>query len=117
VEVVGAVLDDGTSVGDEQAIGQVFANRAKDRDALKAVVDAFKDVLPARHGADALASLKERFTALVQRQESIPCRAALDAVQTFEGKTSSDEIDRSLRTYANFVSREYELAARHAQRR
>jgi hypothetical protein len=117
VEVVAAVLDDGTAVGDDQILASIFAKRVKDRDALRAVVDAFNEVLPARHGADALAALKERFAALVQREESIPCRAALDAVHAFERKTSADEIDRSLRGYADFVKREYDLAAKHAERR
>jgi hypothetical protein len=117
VEVVAAVLDDGTAVGEDQILASIFAKRIKERDALRAVVEAFNEVLPTRHGADALAALKQRLTALVQREESIPCRAALDAVQTFERKSSADEIDRSLRTYADFVKREYDLAARHSQRR
>ena len=58
VEVVAAVLADGTALGDEQAIAAIFAHRAKERDALKAVVDAFNDVLPARHGAEALTALR-----------------------------------------------------------
>ena len=28
----------------------IFANRVKERDALKTVVDAFNEVLPAKHG-------------------------------------------------------------------
>ena len=117
VDVVAAVLDDGTAVGDEQALAAIFAHRAKERDALGAVVEAFKDVLPARHGADALAALRERFAARVQRSDATPCRAALDAVQMYQQKTNADDIDRSLQTYAAFVQKEYDLAARHSQRR
>ena len=117
VEVIAAVLDDGTALGDAQVLGEIFAKRARERDALKAVADAFKDVLPARHGAEALAALKERFSALAQRDDSIPCRAALEAVQTFESKGTPDQIDQSLRTYADFVTKQYELAAKHAQRK
>ena len=117
VEVIAAVLDDGTALGDAQVLGEIFAKRARERDALKAVADAFKEVLPARHGAEALSALKERFTALAQRDDSIPCRAALEAVQTFESKGTPDQIDQSLRTYADFVTRQYELAAKHAQRK
>jgi len=116
VEVVAAVLADGTALGDEQAIAAIFAHRAKERDALKAVVDAFNDVLPARHGAEALTALRERFAALAQRDESIPCRAALEAVQTFQQKAGAEEIDNSLRTYAAFVQKEYALAERHSKR-
>jgi hypothetical protein len=117
VDVIAVVLDDGTAIGDEEALAQIFAKRVKERDALKAVADAFKEILPAKHGAEALAALKQRFSALVQRDDSIPCRAALDAVQTFEQKGPPDQIDQSLRTYADFVTRQYELAAKHAQRR
>ena len=84
---------------------------------MKAVADAFKEVLPASRGAEALAALEQRFTALVQRDNSIPCRAALDAVQTFKRQGAADQIDQSLRTYADFVTRQYELAAKHAQRK
>jgi hypothetical protein len=117
VEVIAAVLEDGTAIGDEEALASIFAKRAKERDALKAVADAFRDVLPATHGAEALASLRDRFAALVQRDDAVPCRAALAAVQAYQQKTNADEIDRALQQYASFVGREYDLAARHAKRR
>jgi hypothetical protein len=117
VEVIAAVLDDGTAVGEEQTLAAIFAKRAHERDALKAVVDVFADVLPAKHGADALAALRERFAALVQRDNAVPCRAALAAVQTYQQKINAEEIDRGLQTYASLVGREYDLAARHAERR
>jgi hypothetical protein len=117
VEAIAAVLDDGTGTGDEDALTAIFARRARERDALKAVVDAFADVLPATHGAEALTALRERFTALVQRDNSTPCRAALDAVQAYQQRTSAEQIDASLRSYADFVTREYELAARHSRRK
>lgn len=116
-EVIAAVMDDGTAVGEEAVLASIFATRAKERVALKAVVDAFTAVLPATHGADALAALKDRFAALVERDDTVPCRAALDAVQAYERKASADQIDTSLRTYADFVTREYKLAEKHAQRR
>jgi hypothetical protein len=117
VTVVAAVLDDGTAIGDEQALAPIFAKRAKERDGLKAVADAFADVLPATHGADAVAALKERFTALVQRDDSMPCRAALEAVESLQRGMPADQIDQSLQKYADFVMRQYELAAKHSQRR
>jgi hypothetical protein len=117
VDVIAAVLDDGTAVGDAHVLGEIFAKRAKERDALKAVADAFKEVLPARHGAEALAALSERFKTLAQRDDSIPCRAALEAVQTFQSKGTPDQIHQSLRTYAEFVTKQHELAAKHAQRK
>jgi hypothetical protein len=117
VEVIAAVLDDGTAVGDETAIAAIFAKRVKERDGLRAVVDAFNDVLPTARGAAALGALKERLTALAQREESIPCRAALEAVQTYEGRGGADQVDTSLRRYADFVTREYQVAVRHAERK
>jgi hypothetical protein len=116
-EIIAVVMDDGSASGDEQVIAPIFAKRARERDALKAVVDGFNEVLPARHGTEAVAALKERFAALAQRDESIPCRAALDAVQNIARKTNADEIDQSLRTYAELVKRQYDLAAKHATRR
>jgi len=117
VDVVAAVMDDGTAVGEEKALAAIFANRVKERDALKAVVDVFTAVLPEKRGAEALSALRERFTALVQQNDSVPCHAALGAVQAYERKAQAPEIDTSLRTYADFVNREYQLAAKHSQRR
>ena len=117
VDVVATVMDDGTAMGDEAALASIFANRVKERDALKAVVDVFAAVLPEKHGADALSALRERFTAMVQQNDTVPCHAALDAVQAYERKAQAPEIDTSLRTYADFVNREYQLAAKHSQRR
>ena len=117
VDVIAAVLDDGTAIGDAQVLGGIFAKRARERDALKAVADAFNEVLPARHGAEALAALSQRFKTLAQRDDSVPCRAALEAVQTFERKSTPDQIDQSLRSYADFVTKQYALAEKHAARR
>jgi hypothetical protein len=117
VDVVAAVLDDGTAVAEEKALAAIFANRVKERDALKAVVDVFNAVLPEKRGAEALSALRVRFTALVQQNDTVPCHAALDAVQAYERKAQAPEIDTSLRTYADFVNREYQLAAKHSQRR
>jgi hypothetical protein len=117
VDVVATVMDDGTAIGDEAALAAIFASRVKERDALKAVVDVFAAVLPEKHGADALSALRERFTVLVQQNDTVPCHAALDAVQAYERKAQAPEIDALLRTYADFVNREYQLAAKHSQRR
>jgi hypothetical protein len=117
VEVVATVLDDRTAIGDEEALRAIFANRMKERDALKSVVDAFNEVLPAMHGAEALSALRDRFRAIVAREDNVPCRAALDAVQAYQGKADAAQIDASLRTYADFVTREYQLAVKHSERK
>jgi hypothetical protein len=117
VEVLAVVMDDGTAIGDEATVASIFANRVKERDALKAVVDTFNAVLPAKHGAEALSALKDRFTALVEHHDSVPCHAALEAVQAYEKRAKPDQVDKSLQTYAEFVTREYQLAVKHSQRR
>lgn len=116
-EIIAVVLDDGTAIGEEQFLGPIFSKRAKERDALKSVVDAFDAVLPASHGAAAVEALRSRLTPLAQQSDALPCRAALDAVQSMAQKTDAADIDRSLQNYASFVKREHELAAKHAKRR
>jgi hypothetical protein len=117
VEAIAVVMEDGTAIGDETALTAIFAKRAKERDGLKAVVDAFGAVLPEKHGQEALADLKMRFTALVQRDDNVPCHAALDAVQAYPSDADGGRIDQSLRTYADFVGREYALADKQASRK
>jgi hypothetical protein len=119
VQVIAVVLDDGTAAGDDEVLTAIFARRAKERDALHGVVDAFTDVLSSSRGAEALTTLQERLTALAERDESLPCRAAIDSVNAYQRQATAanaDDIDRSLRTYAAFVAREYELAERHSRR-
>jgi hypothetical protein len=117
VDVIATVMDDRTAIGDDKALASIFANRARERDALKAVVDAFGEVLPARHGADALTALKDRLAVLVERNDNVPCHAALDAVQAYERRGAADQVDKSLQAYADFVNKEYALAQKHSQRR
>ena len=117
VNVVATVLDDGTAIGEDAAIASIFANRVKERDALKAVIDAFNAVLPTTHGADALSALRDRLGALAERDDSVPCHAALDAVQAYERRGAADQVDKSLHTYADFVTKEYQLALKHSQRK
>jgi len=118
VEIVAVVLDDGTALGDETVLGEIFARRAKERDALGAVAATFEDVLRSTHGVEALDALRSRLTAIAQREESLPCRAAIDAVNRYRSARSDPAaIDQSLSTYAAFVAREYEIAAKHAQRK
>jgi alkylhydroperoxidase family enzyme len=119
VEIVAVVLDDGTAIGEESAIAPIFERRARERDALAAVTSVFSDVLASQHGTAALDALKQRLVALPARGEA-PCRAAIDAVDTYRqrgGARTSEQLDESLRTYAAFVAREYELAKKHSQRR
>jgi hypothetical protein len=117
VEAIAVVYDDATAAGDETVIAQIFAHRAQERDALGAVVQNFTDVLGAKKGAAALTDLQERFTVLAAKDNSVPCRAALDAVQNYSRKGNDEAITQSLQTYAAFVTKEYELAKRNATRK
>jgi hypothetical protein len=119
VEVAAVILDDGTSVGDEQIVAPIFERRAKERDALGAVAMTFSDVLAKEHGEAALDALRARLDTLPQR-DTVPCRAAIDAVDTYKQRVhdrTPEQMDESLRTYAAFVTREWELAKKHAQRK
>jgi hypothetical protein len=120
VEVTAAILDDGTAIGDEETIASVFEHRAKERDALRTVVDAFDAVLPSTRGTPALEALKQRFTAVDPSQETPAHRSAREAVDAYLQRTTSanvDAIDQLVRKYADVVRREYELADRHSRRK
>ena len=119
VDVAAVVLDDGTAIGDEKIIAPIFDKRLKERDAFGAVVASFSDVLAKAHGEAALDMLRTRLDALPER-DTVPCRAAIDAVDTYKQRVhdrTPEQIDESLRTYAAFVTREWELAKRHAERK
>jgi hypothetical protein len=118
VEIVALVFDDGTTMGDPKAIAAVFAHRATERDQLKKVVDTFNASLQSHHGAAALEELRQRFAA--GGDESVPNRSAREAVESWIEKTKGapdDQVDQSIRTYAAFVTKQYEAAAKHAQRK
>jgi len=119
VAVMAVVLDDGTALGEPKILEEIFAKRIAERDALHTVVDTFNAVLPAKRGAAAVDELKTRFAALPQSGESTPIRSAREAVDAFAQKAASnaDEADHSLRTYAAFVQRQYDVAAKHAVRK
>jgi hypothetical protein len=117
-EIIAVVLDDGTALGEEPIISEIFSRRVKERDALGAVANAFRDVLRSQQGVAALDALRSRLMTIAQREQSLPCRAALDAVETYRSRSANPAaLDQSLATYAAFVTREYELAAKHADRK
>jgi hypothetical protein len=75
-------------------------------------------VLRSQQGVAALDALRSRLMTIAQREQSLPCRAALDAVETYRSRSANPAaLDQSLATYAAFVTREYELAAKHADRK
>jgi hypothetical protein len=116
-DIVAVVLEDGTAYGDDQFLSPIFEKRMKERDALKSVVDAFDAVVPASHGTAAVDALRSRLAPLAQNTDALPCRAALDAVQSVAKKTDAADIDKSLQNYASFVKKEYDLAVKAASRR
>ena len=92
VEVIAAVLDDGTAMGEEKALAAIFANRVKERDALKAVVDVFNAVLPEKRGAEALSALRDRFSRAgsTERHRALPRRARRGAGLRAKGPGARD---------------------------
>jgi hypothetical protein len=120
VEVMAVVLDDGTALGESQILNEIFGKRIAERDELHRVVDIFNAVLPTKRGAAVIEELKNRFNESSPGQESTPHRSAREAVDAFAQRAAAgraDEADQSLRTYAAFVRRQYEVAARHSVRK
>jgi hypothetical protein len=121
LQVVALVFEDDTALGDEQTIATFFQKRAAERDELKTVVDIFRSVPSDKHGAAALQDLAERFAKGAGGTESVAHRSAREAVAAWQQKAASgasvDELDRSLQMYVTFVARQYDVAAKHAQRK
>lgn len=119
VQVIAVVLGDNTAMGDDQTIATFFQKRLAERDELKRVVDVFNAAVPAMRGRAALEDLKRRFGAGGGAEESVPHRSARQAVDAWLQRTtaSDDEVDQSVRAYVTFVTRQYEVAARHADRK
>jgi len=120
VAVMAVVLEDGTALGEPGILDAIFAHRAAERDDLKRVVDTFNAVLPSKQGTAAIEDLKTRFSASAGPQEGTPHRSAREAVESFAQRAAAgnaDEADQSLRRYAAFVQRQYDVAAKHAVRK
>lgn len=119
VEIAALVLQDGTALGDAAVIKTLFDHRALERDELRAVAEMFRTVLAAKRGTAALADLKQQLQPLASG-ESVPRRTALDAVDVLLRKAQAgneDEADRSARTYAEFVAKQYDAAVAHSRRK
>jgi hypothetical protein len=117
VEMVAVVLEDGTALGDDATIKSFFEHRAFERDELEKIVETLNAVLQKQHGLEALESLKVRL-AVSEGDESVPHRAAREAVDTLLARAqagSVEDAERSARLYADFVGRQYELAVKHAR--
>ena len=118
-EVMAVVLEDGTALGEPGTLKAIFDHRIAERDELRKVVDIFNAVLPTEQGAAALQELKMRFSGMAQDDESTAYRSAREAVSAFAQKAAvnADEADHSLRTYAAFVQRQYDVAVKHSVRK
>jgi hypothetical protein len=120
VEVIAVVLQDGTALGDVRTIQSIFERRQMERDDLRAVADIFSAVLPSTTGIPAFEELKRRFANPPQRSESTPMRSARDAVDAYLKVITLDNADaltQQLRSYADLVQRQHELAVRHSQQK
>jgi hypothetical protein len=118
VQLTALVLQDGTGLGDAAALQAFFDHRAAERDQLGAVAETFRAVLSAKRGASALEELKHRLQS--GGEDSEPRRTARDAVEALLRKAQAEneeEADRSARTYADFVARQYDTAVVHARRK
>jgi hypothetical protein len=119
VQVMAVVLDDDTAYGDDQTIAGIFQKRVVERDQLKQVVDIFNASLQAQQGAAVLEDLKRRFAAGAGADESVAHRSARQAVDAFLQRAAgnTEDVIPALRTYVGFVTKQYDAAAKHAQRK
>jgi hypothetical protein len=119
VHIDALVLQDGTGVGDAAVLTTFFDHRASEREALRAVADAFRTTLAAKRGIAALTELQQKFRPS-DGDESVPRRTARDAVETLLRKAQAgneEDADRSARTYAEFVTKQFDAAVAHARRK
>jgi hypothetical protein len=120
VHIVAVVLEDGTGLGEPETVAAFFAHRAAERDELKKVVDTFNAVLQTTHGVAAFEELQHRFASTAGAEESVPHRSAREAVDAWLQKAkagNADDVERSARSYVAFVTRQHEVAQKHATRR
>ena len=119
-EVTAVILQDGTALGDQEALASVFEHRARERDQLHEVVNVFESVLPSARGVAALEGLKRAFAVQAPQGESPAHQSAREAVDAYLQRATpanADAIDQLLRTYADIVRREYDLAEKHSHRK
>ncbi|MEP7307548.1 MAG: hypothetical protein ABJA98_18755 [Acidobacteriota bacterium] len=119
-EVTAVILQDGTALGDPEALASVFEHRAQERDQLHEVVNVFESVLPSSRGAAALEGLKRAFAIQAAQGESAAHQSAREAVDVYLQRATpatADAVDQLLRAYADIVRREYDLAEKHSHRK
>jgi hypothetical protein len=117
---VAVILQDNTAMGDEAQIASFFEKRAAERDQLKEVVDLLNAAAASAHGTAALEDLQRRLGTSSGEAESVPHRSAREAVAAWQQKAKTagaDELDGSIKAYASFVARQYDVAAQHAMRK
>ena len=118
VKLTALILQDGTGLGDPAALKAFFEHRATEREQLRQVADVFHTVLASKRGIAALEDLRARLRSGID--ESEPLRTAREAVDALLQKAkagSEDDADRSVRTYADFVARQYNTAVAHAPKK
>src|SRR5262245_15335094 len=118
VQLIALILQDGTGLGDPAALKAFFDHRATEREQLRQVNEVFHTVLASKRGMAALEDLRERLRSGID--ESEPLRTAREAVDALLQKAkagSEDDADRSVRTYADFVAKQYDTAVAHAPKK
>jgi hypothetical protein len=118
VQLTALILQDGTGLGDPAALKAFFDHRATEREQLRQVNEVFHTVLASKRGMAALEDLRERLRSGIDVSE--PLRTAREAVDALLQKAkagSEDDADRSVRTYADFVAKQYNTAVAHAPKK
>ena len=121
VEVVAVVFADRTADGDAKTIQALFDHRRGERDQLRDVSEILNGTLKTGRGVAALHAIDDRLAALGDA-DSVPLRTAREAVAAFLGRAvgtsgGDDAVDQQIRQYAAFVTKQYALAAAHAEPR
>jgi hypothetical protein len=118
VEVVAVVLADRRALGDPQTIRSFFEHRRVERDQLREVSEIMNGVLKTQRGVAALKTIDAQLAAR-GGGESVPLLTAREAVAAYLAKAGSgsgqdEAADQQIRQYTAFVTKQYELAATHA---
>ena len=114
VQLTALILQDGTGLGDPTALKTFFDHRATEREQLRQVADAFRSVLASKRGMAALEDLRQRLQSGTDESEPRrTARATVDALLQKAKAGSEDDADRSVRTYADFIAKQYETAVAH----
>jgi len=119
IDIVAVIFADRSSFGDPQTVRAFFDHRRVERNQLRDVSEIMNGVLSTQRGTAAVQAIDAQLASR-RDADSVPLRTAREAVSSFlatAAGTSGQEAagDQQVRQYAAFVTKQYELAATHAE--